>query len=59
MILNNIRERVLKEIFDAMEEAFNALNIDFYIIGAVARNVWYEKGQHPFRQTKGIDFQLW
>ena len=34
MSLNKIREGGLKEIFDAMEEAFWATDIDYYLIGA-------------------------
>lgn len=44
MNLSDIRESELKEVFDALEEAFDVNQIDFYIIGALARNIWYSRG---------------
>jgi hypothetical protein len=41
MDLSNIREGELKEVFDELEEAFEYLKIDFYLIGALARDIWY------------------
>lgn len=58
MSLNNIREGELKEAFDALEEAFAATGTDYYIIGALARDVWYSRGTKTFRQTKDIDFAV-
>lgn len=58
MSLNNFREGELKEIFDALEEAFRATDIDYYLIGAQARDIWYAKGGKIFRQTKDIDIAV-
>jgi len=58
MNLNNIREGELKETFDALEEAFAATGTDYYIIGALARDVWYSRGSKTFRQTKDVDFAV-
>lgn len=58
MNLNNVKHGDLKEVFDALEEAFGKLEIDFYMIGAVAREVWYEKGSKQFRRTKDVDFAV-
>ena len=58
MNLNNIREGELKEAFDALEEAFAATGTDYYIIGALARDVWYSRGSKTFRQTKDVDFAV-
>jgi len=58
MNLNSIREGELKEAFDALEEAFAATSTDYYIIGALARDVWYSRGSKTFRQTKDIDFAV-
>jgi hypothetical protein len=54
MNLSNIRESELKDVFDAMEEAFNATGTDYYIIGALAKDIWYSKGQsnRNFRYEK-------
>ena len=59
MPLNNkdtARLGVLKEIFDALEEAFHALNIDYYLIGAQARETWYAKAGKTGPRTKDVDF---
>lgn len=51
-----IKDEDLKEIFDALEEAFEALSIDYYLIGAIARDVWYTVGGKSFRTSKDVDF---
>lgn len=51
-----MRHGELKHIFDALERAFVALGIDFYLIGALARQVWYERSGKTFRTTKDIDY---
>lgn len=58
MSLKEIREGELKEVFDAMEAAFNATGTDFYIIGALARDIWYARGNESFRGTRDVDFAL-
>lgn len=58
MNLSEIREGELKEVFSALEEAFNATETDFYIIGALARDVWYARGQKSFRGTKDVDLAI-
>lgn len=58
MGLKIIREGELKEVFDALEEAFNATETDYYLIGAFARDIWYTKGNKNFRQTKDVDFAV-
>ncbi len=53
-----MRHGELKHIFDILERSFNQLNIDFYLIGALARQVWYEKGNISFRTTKDVDYAV-
>ncbi|MGM9978020.1 MAG: nucleotidyl transferase AbiEii/AbiGii toxin family protein [Clostridium sp.] len=53
-----MRHGELKHIFDIVERSFNQLNIDFYLIGALARQVWYEKGNMSFRTTKDVDYAV-
>ncbi len=47
-----------KEILEALERGFGKFGIDFYLVGATARDVWmrgvYEKP--PKRATSDIDF---
>ncbi|QEH40724.1 nucleotidyl transferase AbiEii/AbiGii toxin family protein [Chitinophaga sp. XS-30] len=58
MNLRASKHGYLKKEFSAMEDAFAALGIDFYLIGAVAREVWYAKGDQQFRTTKDVDFAV-
>lgn len=58
MSLNEIREGELKEVFTALEAAFTATGTDFYIIGAIARDVWYARGEKSFRRTRDLDFAV-
>ena len=58
MDLSSIREGELRKVFDDLEEAFQALNIDFYLIGALARDIWYARGEKNFRTTKDVDFAI-
>ena len=58
MNLSDIRESELKEVFDALEEAFHGSEIDFYLIGAIARNIWYSRGSKSFRSTRDLDFAV-
>jgi predicted nucleotidyltransferase len=48
----------LREVFDDAEEAFAVLNIDFYLIGALAREAWYGQSKEQLRVTKDIDFAV-
>jgi predicted nucleotidyltransferase len=55
--LNKLRQEGLKEIFTILEKAFEEAGIDFYyIIGALARDIWFSKEGKVSRATKDIDF---
>lgn len=58
MNLNNLRAEALKDVFDALESAFTAADSDFYIIGALAKDIWYAKRDIVSRQTNDIDFAV-
>ncbi len=53
-----VRAGNLKDILDTLEETFNTLGIDFYLIGAVAKEYWYSKRGVRARQTKDVDFAV-
>lgn len=58
MNLNDLREGELKSAFNDLEEAFAALEIDFYLIGALARDTWYSELNIHSRATKDVDFAI-
>ena len=48
----------LKVVFDAVEDAFSNLGIDYYVIGALARDIWYSKENKLSRATRDADFAI-
>jgi predicted nucleotidyltransferase len=58
MILNLNNNEDLKEVFDALEEAFVNTGIDYFLIGAQARDHWYQKGGKTSRQTRDVDIAV-
>lgn len=60
MNLSKIKDGDLKEVFDILEKAFKKLDVDFYLIGALARDVWYSRGDSAknVRKTKDVDFAI-
>ncbi len=59
--LNKIRQDAnYKKLLDAIERGFNRFGIDFYLVGATARDVWM-RGVHevtPKRATSDLDFAV-
>jgi len=48
----------LRTLFDTLEITFESLGIDYYLVGALAREVWFRKGDVRFRATKDVDFAI-
>ncbi|MBE8721560.1 nucleotidyl transferase AbiEii/AbiGii toxin family protein [Sphingobacterium pedocola] len=53
-----MRHGELKHIFDTLERCFDELRIDYYLIDALARQIWYEKEGVNFRTTKDVDYAV-
>lgn len=49
----------LKETFEALEAAFSKYEIDFYIIGARARDLWTDHLHLVKRTTEDVDFCIY
>lgn len=49
--MNNIRLGELKTVFDDLEVIFNQMQIDFYLIVALAKEVWYT-GSGKLQRTR-------
>ncbi|WP_113663999.1 nucleotidyl transferase AbiEii/AbiGii toxin family protein [Pedobacter nanyangensis] len=56
-----MRNGVMASTFDSLERAFDKFNIDFYLIGAFARDMWMNHLEElPSRRaTRDIDFSLY
>jgi len=55
-----LKQPHLKEVFKALERGFEATGIDFYLVGALARDIWMT-GMHDVpqvRRTRDIDFAV-
>ena len=54
-----LRQDGLKPLFEALERGFKLLGIDFYLVGAIARDTWFaHKGISPLG-TKDVDFAVY
>ncbi len=59
MNINSKRNESLKSVLDTLEVAFEKVGIDFYyIIGATAKNIWFERNNKIGKGTKDIDFAI-
>ena len=55
---DNVIAEELKEVLETLQDAFGGLGINFFIIGAVARDIWYAESGRTTRRTKDIDFAI-
>lgn len=53
--LSEIRETSLKEALLAVEESCMHFDVDFYIIGALARDIWFAEDDISVGGTKDVD----
>jgi predicted nucleotidyltransferase len=56
--LDDIRDSRLRAVLLAVDQCCLDLGIDFYILGALARDVWFKKHGIAASGTKDIDFAL-
>lgn len=48
----------LKRVFDTLEKVFATLGIDYFLIGAMARQEWYRKADMNIRMTRDVDYAV-
>ncbi|HTE24457.1 hypothetical protein [Flavitalea sp.] len=53
-----LRQENLKDIFASFERALQALDIDFYLIGALARDTWFAQKNIRTLGTKDVDWAV-
>lgn len=56
---NALEVEGLKDVLEKVATACTHLNIDFFIVGALARNIWYANSKTELRGTKDIDFGVY
>ena len=57
--LEDLRQDNLKELLHVVERVFIRCDVDFYLLGAIARDTWYAKGQIESRATRDVDFAVY
>jgi len=57
--LEDLRQDQLKELLQVVEKVFVKCDVDFYLLGAIARDAWYAKGQIESRATRDVDFAVY
>jgi predicted nucleotidyltransferase len=58
MNLKSIDPEALKPLLDEVNTAFTAVGVDFYLIGAIAKEYWFHRGGKTSEGTKDIDFAV-
>jgi len=56
---NALEVEGLKDVLETIGTACNHLTIDFFIVGALARNIWYANSNIDLRGTEDIDFGVY
>jgi len=56
---NALEVEGLKDVLETIGTACNHLTIDFFIVGALARNIWYANSNIELRGTEDIDFGVY
>ena len=57
--LEDLRQDQLKELLQIVEKVFIQCDVDFYLLGAIARDTWYAKEQIASRATRDVDFAVY
>ncbi|MEX2411898.1 MAG: hypothetical protein WD607_11135 [Candidatus Paceibacterota bacterium] len=57
--LKDLRQDQLKELLQVVEKVFIKCDVDFYLLGAIARDTWYAKEQIASRATRDVDFAVY
>lgn len=59
LLYNALQTPSLKEVINDLRKVCKKLDIDFFGIGALARNIWYVANQENPRGTRDIDFAVY
>lgn len=56
--LHTLRHDGLRLLFEAVERSANAMGVDFFLIGALARDAWFVHNNIISRSTTDVDFAV-
>lgn len=57
--LKDLRQDRFKELLSIVEQVFIQCDVDFYLLGAIARDTWYAKEQITSPATRDVDFAVY
>lgn len=57
--LADLRQDRLQDLIQITERVFTECGLDFYLLGAIARDAWYSKEDIRSRATKDVDYALY
>lgn len=57
--LSNVRFRQFRSVFDDLEKALKEADIDFYVLGALARDMMLSNDQVSTRTTMDVDLAVY
>lgn len=56
--LSSLNQEGLQEVIEKLETVFKAYDVDFYVIGALARDTWFKTEDINTRTTKDVDLAV-
>lgn len=59
LLYNALQTPSLKEVINDLRKVCEKLEIDFFGIGALARNIWYLANEEEARGTGDVDFAVY
>ncbi|WP_338769044.1 hypothetical protein WAF17_09070 [Bernardetia sp. ABR2-2B] len=59
LLYNALQTSSLKQVINDLRKVCKKLNIDFFAIGALARNIWYVSNEKEARGTRDVDFAVY
>lgn len=56
--LSSFNQEGLKDVIQILETVFQKFDVDFYVIGALAKDMWLSKEEIQSRATKDVDLAV-
>lgn len=56
--LSSFNQEGLKDVIQILETVFQKFDVDFYLIGALAKDMWLSKEKVQSRATKDVDLAV-
>lgn len=57
--LEGLQQEHLGQLFDLLNRAFDEVGVHYYVLGALARDIWLETERKQVRATRDVDFAVY